>query len=121
MAQMKALLQQTFNAAADLSSFRYRFVVMSADYTVNIAGAGARALGVLQDNPAAAGRGALVCTDGTTKLVAGAAVAAGALLTSDATGRGVTAGGGTQYSAKALQAATAAGDLIEVQLENGTA
>jgi len=120
MAQMKALLVQTFNANGAINS-KFRFLVFTAEYTVGLAGAGARAIGVNIDTAPSAGRGLAVVTQGTVKVEAGAAVAAGALVAPDATGRAITATGGAQYSARALQAATAAGDIIECELESGTA
>ena len=121
MAQMKADRPATYLANAAIAS-RYRFVIVTADYTVGLAGAAARAFGVNLDTATAAGQGILVATRGsgpTVKIEAGAAVAAGALLAPDATGRAVTCGAAAQYSGKALQAATAAGDLIECELADG--
>lgn len=59
-----------------------------------------------------------VYTVGVLEVEAGAAVAAGALVASDADGRAVTATTGA-YVGRALDAATAAGDLIPVQFRPG--
>ena len=78
-------------AAGDLSADQYKFVTLGASgaslNTVN----GGYVDGILQNDPAAAGRGATVAYDGVSKVVAGAAVLNGAKLMSDATGRAVTA------------------------------
>lgn len=123
MAQMKSDRPVTHYATGAMLN-RFRFVVFTADYTVGYAGAGVRAIGVNLDTADIAGRGILVALPGsgqTVKVEAGAAFAAGALLAPDATGRAVVAAGAAPYSAVAQQAATAAGDLIEAQLESGTA
>lgn len=57
-----------------------------------------------------------VDTDGTVRVEAGAAIALGATLKSDASGRGITWVTSGAKVAIALTAATAAGDFIEAQL-----
>lgn len=116
MSQATPLLDKTLLSAADLSTFQFRAVRITADYTVNNSAAGLDALGIQQDMPAAAGRGCRVRFDGTSKGVAGAAFAAGARLTTDATGRLVAAATGNFLVARALQAALAVGDVVEVQV-----
>lgn len=56
---------------------------------------------------------------GIAKVEAGAAVSRGDQVTSDASGRAVTAATGNNVAGKALQAAGAAGDIIEVYLHGG--
>jgi hypothetical protein len=123
MSQMKADRPHTLIANGAILN-RFRFVVMTGDYTVGVAGAGARAVGVNLDTADAAGRGILIAGIGSgvsVKIEAGAAFAAGSLLTPDATGRAVVAAGGSPYSARALQAPSGAGSLIECELESGVA
>lgn len=123
MSQMKADRPATYLANGAMAT-RFRFVVLTGDYTVGYAGAGARAFGVNLDTADVAGRGILIAGQGsgpTVKIEAGGAFGAGALLTSDAVGRAVVAGAGTPYSARAIQAATALGDLVECELVSGTA
>lgn len=122
MSQAKADRPQTLLANGAMAS-RFRFVVMTGDYTVGYAGAGVQAAGINQDTADIAGRGVNVATGNnpSSKLEAGAAFAAGAKLAPDASGRGVTAVGGQPYSARAMQAATALGDIVEVLYENGVA
>jgi hypothetical protein len=123
MAQFLADRPETFLANAAMTS-RWRFVKFTGDYTVGYCVAGDPADGVNMDTADVAGRGILVAGPGSgpsIKIEAGAAIAAGAPLKPDASGRGITAVGGDKYSARALQAATAAGDLIEAHFESGVA
>lgn len=78
-------------------------------------------LGVVGDDPAAGpGEGVRIITDGVAKILAGAAVSLGDLVSSDSTARVVTAAAAAATSkylvGVALEAATAAGDLIAVKL-----
>lgn len=121
MAQMKADRPATYYANGAMAN-RWRFVVLTGDYTVGYAGAGATAFGVNLDTADIAGRGIGVVEPSSgvsCKLEAGAAFAAGAYLKPDASGRGIAAATGQQYSARAIQAATALGDVVEVMLQNG--
>jgi hypothetical protein len=123
MSQMLADRPQTFLANGAILN-RFRFVVMTGDYTVGVAGAAVRAMGVNLDTADIAGRGILVATPGSgpsVKIEAGAAFAAGALLAPDATGRAIAAVAAAPYSARALQASLAAGNIVECILENGVA
>ena len=123
MAQMKADRPATYLANGAIAN-RFRFVVITGDYTVGPAGAGVRAFGVNLDTADIAGRGILIAQQGsgvTVKIEAGAAFAAGALLAPDASARAVAATATNPYSARAIQAATAAGDIVECELEGGTA
>jgi hypothetical protein len=95
-------------AAVDLSSYNHRLVKVSAANTVNLAGAGETVAGVLMNAPEA-GDPAKVSTGVVLPVVAGAAVAAGAALASDASGRAVTASEGNYIFGVALEAAGAAG------------
>ena len=102
----KILLAVTIAAAVDLSRFRF------ADYSGNVAGAGERVLGV----PTAdfsAGEQASVATHGEILVEAGAAIAAGAEVESDANGPAVTKTTGVGFG-MARDAAGAAGEIIRV-------
>lgn len=73
-------IDMTLEAAEDLSSYQYRFVVQATDTTVRLANAGTDVpLGVLQNAPAS-GAAAVVRVVGVSKLVMNAAVAVGARL-----------------------------------------
>jgi hypothetical protein len=114
---------KTLKAAADLSAAakQFTFVKVTADQTVNTAGAGERAVGVQQNLPTS-GKGcvvALIGGGGSSRLQVGGAVAAGDPLKSDASGRGVTAAGTDLYYAIALEAASNAGERVEAMLQAG--
>lgn len=103
-------------AAADLSTKQYYFVEETAAKTVNTTNAITDiALGVLQNKPTT-GQAASVAVGGTTKVVAGAAIAAGAKVAPMASGKAQTAASTQFPRGIALEAATADGDLIEIAL-----
>lgn len=79
------------------------------------AGAAANTLGVTRSAVAAANETVPVDVIGTAVVESGAAIAAGAALETDASGRAVTKASGPTV-ARALQAASAAGEFIEVLL-----
>lgn len=118
--QATPLLDKTYKSAGDLSAKVFTAVRFSADYTVDTATAvGQVSVGVLQNEPGAAGRGARVRHHGTSIIVAGGAFAAGAKLTVDAAGRAVVAAGGNNVIGIACQAALALGDQIEMLVTPG--
>lgn len=102
----KILMVVTIAAAAALSRFRF------CDFSGNPASAGERALGVPVTN-FDAGEQAGVATHGEILVEAGAAIAVGAEVESDATGRAVTKSAGVAFGV-ARDAAGAAGDIIRV-------
>jgi hypothetical protein len=83
----------TLEAGADLSTKQYLFVTMGTDGQVDPSADGVLAIGVLQNDPSAAGRAAEVCIGGITKVKAGGNVAAGARVMSSSTGTAITATG----------------------------
>lgn len=102
----KILMTTTVLAASALA--RYRFA--------NFAGATANATDAALGVPVTAfdiGEQAGVATHGEILVEAGAAVAVGAQVQSDATGRAITLAAGVA-AGRARDAATAAGDLIRV-------
>lgn len=101
-------------AAADLSTHQYKFVNIDATGKAALGGAGTRTVGVLQNKPTSGQIGTVVVT-GVSKVVAGAAVAAGDSVQSDATGRAITLAAGIGEGV-ALQAASGAGVVIPVLL-----
>ena len=103
-------------AAGDYRALQFRFVELNASgLMAQVTTLGARAAGVLQNKPNL-NEAAEVMLTGVSKVVAGAAVAVGANLTSDAAGRAVTAGAGQAILGKAELAAGAAGEVISVRL-----
>lgn len=107
----------TLEAGQDLSAKQYFFVTMASDGQVDPTGDGLSADGVLQNDPDAAGRPACVGISGVSKVVAGGAIARGAQVASDASGKAATATTGDRVLARALKASTADGDLIPVLLK----
>ena len=102
----KILLAVTIAAAAALTRFRF------VDFTGNVASAGERPLGVATTD-FDAGEQASVATHGEILVEAGAAIAAGVEVESDASGRAVTKTTGVAFGV-ARDAAAAAGDIIRV-------
>ena len=122
MAEANAVLDVTYKAAADLSDYQYHFVYLSADNTVNVSGANARAIGVLQNVPDTAGMAARVRIIGTTKIMAGEAFAVGKMLTSKSDGHAEIAdAAGEWVGALALEAATAENDIVAAKIVAFTA
>ncbi len=117
MAVYENLEVVTYEAAADVSANQFHAVVPSGGQ-VALAGAAAQdVVGILQDNlGTAAGQAVQVGYSGKSKAKAGAAFAVDALLTTDATGRLVTAALGEHVHAIALQAAGAADEIVTVRL-----
>lgn len=101
--------------AASFAASQYRFAKLDSSGKVIVGTAGASSIGVVQNKPIS-GEVAEIVTAGVTKVVAGGAIAAGASITSDSTGRAVTVGGSDSISGYALTAAQGAGELIPVLL-----
>ena len=107
-------------AAADLSSSQFLAVKITAARQVNLANTGGEFIyGILQNKPLS-GQAADVGFLGVTKAVAGAAFSAGAALMTDTSARVITATGTNHRIATAIEAATAAGQLITVVLGPNT-
>ncbi len=115
MAYKEAEVKISMDAGADLSSSQHLFVTSDASGDAVVAGAGVRVVGVLDNDPTS-GQAAGVAIEGVTKVIAGAAVAAGADVASSAAGKAITSTSGDYIAGVALQAATADGDLIAVRL-----
>jgi hypothetical protein len=99
----------------------YRFIALQADGKYDEAGAQGRADGVSAGAAAADGDLiAMALMRGRMKLEAGAAVSVGDLVASDAQGRAITkvATAGNFLLGVAEQAASAAGEVIEVLLHS---
>jgi hypothetical protein len=92
MAYEMDVLDITFIAGADLSAKQYYLVKLTADNTVDLAGAGEQAIGVLQNKPTI-GLAARVRVFGVSRFINGTAgaIAYGVKVTADADGKGVAA------------------------------
>lgn len=116
MAYKNAQTSVTYEAGADLSAKQFYFVAMAADGQIDAAGDGAAAIGVLQNDPAAAGRAAEVAIGGDVRVTAGGTVAAGAAVASDANGAAVTAATGDVILGTAVTGG-AAGAVITINFQ----
>lgn len=113
MATSNTLVCITIPAAADLSAKQFRGI----NYNGAVSGLGDHCVGVLQNKPVS-GDAAQVAISGVTKAVAGAAVAAGAKLMTDANGKFITAvaSASRHVVGIAMEAAAADGVVFEVLL-----
>ncbi len=92
-----------------------RFVAYDGDYPVTIGAVGASDVQGVTESAAEVGDAVSVITSYSALVEASEAIAFGAFVTTDATGKAAV-GSTTNYCGRALGAATAAGQLIEVQL-----
>lgn len=97
----------TLEAGGDMSSDQYAFVDISADGQIDKAGDGAFAVGVLQNDPAAAGRAAKVANSGLVKVKCGGTVTAGGPVSSDANGLAVDSASGDVILGEATEGGAA--------------
>ena len=104
----------TLPASGDLSSSQYYFGAINTSGQVAACGDGAKADGVIYNDPAAAGRATALAITGRMKVVAGSAVTVGDDVSSDSSGRAVPVVSGDFTLGTAIEAATAAGDIISV-------
>jgi hypothetical protein len=107
-------LTYAVEAGADLSTSLNRFVKINSSNQVVLAGSGDKVLGTLFEVAALNGP-ASVQFGGIAKVIAGAAVAAGARVQSDGNGAAITLAAGVS-AGMALFAASAAGEVIPVAL-----
>ena len=106
----------SLEASGDLSASQFRALVADSVGQAAVAGAGVAIVGVLQNDPSAVDRAAGIMNTGITKMVSGAAVAAGAGVETDAVGRAITLAAGVRIGT-ALEASAALGEIIAVLLD----
>lgn len=130
MASENSVVEVTVPAGLDMSAHQYRAVQILANGSagtmstiMSVAhGKGTAPFGILQNKPAAAGRGARIAVGGISKMVCGAAsIAAGALVTAPGMGGqgssiATTDSGTTWVLGIAKSRAAASGDIFEVLL-----
>jgi len=116
MATEQRLYTISVPASADISTKQYYAVVFTSG-KIAVAGAGVKIDGILQDKPAAADRPGSVGILGGSKAVAGAAVTIGDRLMTDSSGKVITATGTNITCGKALSAAGADDDVIDIVVE----
>lgn len=108
----------SYTSGQDFTGYAQRFVTLDTDNTVvKLAGAGDRVAGLLDLTvPTAAGQSVTLLYDGFRPVVAGAALAQGTIVASDAEGRAVPAAFGDYIAGTVVQAAAAAGEICLVYL-----
>jgi len=115
MAHSIPVLDLSMAAAADYSSYQFYLVKQntSTGRATVASTRGEKVLGVLQDDPDAAGRSGSVRVYGVAKVIVGAAVTIDDELTVDASGRAIKASLDSDYVwGRALTAASNAGEVI---------
>ena len=110
----------TLKAAADMTGKEFVPVKVSGENTFAICGAAEEAVGFLQ-REVKAGEAGQILIQGITFAKANAAITAGALVASTATGTVATGTAGQKCVGIALTAATAANDIISVLICQRTA
>lgn len=120
MAFENPVLTISLPSSADLETHQHKFVVDNGSGQAAVAGAAAAALGVLQNDPGANGTAAIM-VQGVSRVRAGAAIAVGSKVGSDANGKARVATSGDTILGIALEAAAADEDIIPVLLHAGTA
>lgn len=103
-------------SAAPNTGNQYRFVKVTDAQTAGLCVAGDGAIGVVQNKPQVVGQAATVAIFGVSLVVAGEAIAAGDLITSDAAGKAAVVGAGDATNGVAITAGSA-GELVSVLLK----
>ena len=107
----------TLKAGADLSAKQYFVVdISSTSETIEVAGNAEDAIGILYNDPDAAGKAATVAIGGCPLAIAGGTIASGARLGVDAAGEVVTAASSDEIIGRALQSAVD-GDIFRMKWE----
>lgn len=105
----------TAQAAADLSGKQYHLVRISAANKCNMASDAADyALGGVLHNKPESGEAATIIAAGPARVMAGAAITAGKHIMTNGSGRAITVTSGNMSCGKALDAAGADGDIIDI-------
>lgn len=113
MAYEESAVIVTLPANGDLSANQFKFVKLNSSGRLVACGAGEPAVGVLQDDPRAAGRAAMVAIGGIVKAKAEGTVAAGADVASDADG-GIIAATTGQIVLGTAVTGGASGEIISI-------
>ena len=119
MAFSQALQTVTLEAGQDLSAKQYHFMTIASDGQVDPTGDGLIGHGVLQNDPAAAGRPATVAIAGISKVQIGGACTAGSYVAADSSGRAVNVVSGDFALGVALETNSTANAIIPVLLMPG--
>ncbi len=119
MSQSIKDVERTWPAGADLTAKKYYLVKLNATKQAILGAVATDSLiGVIQNKPKIT-EGALIRFGGTSKVVAGAAIAVGARVTTNAAGQAIaTTTIGDTVIGQAVEAAGALGDVIEIIMLN---
>lgn len=108
----------TLPAGADLSAKQYHFVtVNSSGQAVAVSSDGGAGIGVLQNNPDAAGKSATIAIAGVTKTAASASISAGVRVASDNAGKAGAVGSGDDFVMGVALEAMASGGIYPMLIE----
>lgn len=113
MATTENLTTISLQAAVDLSALQFTFVTVNSAGKAAAATSGVNVTGVLLNKPIADQAGCIGIS-GIVKVKAGAAVAAGVKVMSDAIGRAVLATATNHVAGVTLEGAAAPGEIIRV-------
>lgn len=102
----------TVEAGSDLSASQYCFVDVNSSGQLALPSDGAAAIGVLQNDPAAAGRAGSVLTSGITKIKVAGVLTAGDDVSSDNAGRATTPATGDRVLGRVLESSTGANQIV---------
>lgn len=115
--EIPGLKYGTLLAGEDLSSAQFLFgKVNSAGKIVKCSVSGEDSDGVIYGKPVS-GVAVEMCGSRIAKVIAGSAIAAGAKVTTNASGKASTAASGDYYLGKALESVNADGEVITVLLK----
>ncbi len=107
----------SLEASGDLSAAQFHCVEVDSNGQVTVANAaGESVFGILQNKPTAQGVAASIMKDGVSKVVAGAAITAGALVQTNGAGRVVVVGSGDFVVGRALDSVGADGEIVSIGL-----
>lgn len=119
MSDFGRLMARSMDAAADMRTNQWHILRAAAAGTTNVAsnpaGQAADVIGVLFNKPNS-GQAASVIVGGESKVVAGGSITANTLLTTNGSGRAAAATSGDFILGMALEAASADGEVIRVQM-----
>ena len=119
MTVMQSRDNRTFEAGSDLSAGQFKFVSLAADGQVDTtAAAGGNAIGVLLNNPSAAGRAATVCVGGSVMITCGGAITAGDQIQANTDGTALLAATGDVVLGYARENGVT-GQVIEMEFITG--
>jgi len=108
----------TVEAGSDLSAGQYLFVDVASDKQIDVVSTkGAKALGILQDKPAAAGRPGCVAIGGVSKVECGGTIAAGGEVISDDDGAALAKDAVSQFVMGTALEGGAAGEIIAIRMK----